>query len=69
MTTASKDELLSVKELASRLKRSATYVYAMKARGFVMVANRATLAAALQWLEVHPMPRGTKRNNPENRRT
>jgi hypothetical protein len=55
------DELLTSKELAWRLKRSVNYVYAMKSRGFKMIAGRTTLAAALRWLSVNPCPRGLKR--------
>lgn len=50
-------ELLSSKELAARLKRHVKYVYAMRARGFRMVAGRTTLAAALAWLARNPQPR------------
>jgi len=50
-------ELLSPKELAARLKRHTSYVYAMKRRGFRMVAGRTTLQAALVWLTKNPYPR------------
>lgn len=50
-------ELLTTKELAAYLKRAPSYVYAMKARGFPMPGNRATLTDALRWLARHPQPR------------
>ena len=62
-----KTELLSIKELACELKRGRTYVWAMKCRGFKMPGGRATLTAALIWLESNPEPRG--RNNTERRGT
>lgn len=52
------DELLSVCELAARLGRSERYVREMKARGFRMVGGRATLGAALDFLEDMPHPCG-----------
>lgn len=51
------EPLFTVKELAALLKRSRSYVFAMKRRGFVMVGNRATLTEARNWLAGHPMPR------------
>ena len=56
-------ELLSCKELAAVLKRPQSYVYAMRRRGFKMIAYRTTLAAALKWLEANPQPRGRSRTN------
>jgi hypothetical protein len=50
-------ELLTVKELASVLKRAPGYVYAMRARGFSMPGNRTTVEIALRWLEANPHPR------------
>lgn len=49
-------ELLTAKELAVKLKRSADYIYWMKRRGFKMVAGTSTLKRALAWLEKHPFP-------------
>lgn len=48
--------LLTIKELAAELKRSRMYVFAMRRRGFTMPGNRATLAAALEWLSKNPKP-------------
>ncbi len=50
------DELLDAKELAKALKRSVSYVYAMRRKGFVMVGQRTTLGQALLWLQEHPHP-------------
>ncbi len=50
------DELLSCKELAARLKRGESYVDWMKRKGFVMIAGRTTLRAALRWLSRNPRP-------------
>ena len=49
-----KEELLTVKELASELKRSIAYVYAMQKAGFKMIANRTTIEDALLWLKNNP---------------
>ena len=59
-----KDRLLSVKELADKLGRSRTYIFAMKSQGFLMPGNRASLRRALAFLVSCPFPRadGTKRN-------
>ena len=46
--------LLSVKELATILKRSTAYVYAMKKAGFKMLHNRTTLQEAKIWLADNP---------------
>jgi hypothetical protein len=54
-------ELLTVKELASVLKRAPGYVYAMRARGFAMPGNRTTVDGALQWLAANPHPRRRKK--------
>jgi hypothetical protein len=56
------NELLTTKELAFALKRSRSYVQAMKARGFPMPGGTATVAEARAWLASHPQPRGTIRN-------
>lgn len=60
--------LLTVKELAFELRKNASYVYAMRARGFKMPAGLATLNQALKWLDKHPSPRGKlpKCDKPEN---
>ncbi len=50
------DQLLSCKELAEVLGRDISYVYAMRRRGFRMIAGRTTLDAALEWLESNPKP-------------
>lgn len=55
-------ELLTVKELASELKRAPGYVYRMRARGFVMPGNRARIDDALQWLIANPHPCRRKRD-------
>jgi hypothetical protein len=52
-----KPELFTCKELAGELKRHVSYVYAMKARGFKMRGDRATLEEALVWLDRHPKPK------------
>ncbi len=54
-------ELLTVKEIASALKRAPGYVYAMRARGFVMPGNRARIEDALAWLLANPHPRRRQR--------
>lgn len=51
------EPLLTCKELAMRLRRSVTYVYAMRKAGFLMPADRATLSRALGWLARNPRPR------------
>lgn len=50
------EELLTVKELASRLKRSPNYVWAMRRKGFRMIGGRASLSDALIFLTLHPKP-------------
>lgn len=52
----------SAKELASMMGRHITYVYAMKARGFLMPGGRASLSEARGWLVRNPAPRATTRN-------
>lgn len=51
------DELLTCKELAERLRRAPSYIYAMRARGFAMPGGRATLAEARAWLIRNPAPK------------
>lgn len=48
------DEPLDTKGLAAALKRSRSYVQDMKACGFPMIAGRATLRMALDWLARNP---------------
>ena len=50
MTEVPHDGLLSVKDLACALRRSRTYVFAMKRCGFFMPGGRATLSQAVEWL-------------------
>ena len=52
----SEHELLSRKELASRLKRSERYVSHMRASGFQMPGGRTTLRAAISFLRRVPYP-------------
>lgn len=54
-------ELLRPKELAARLRRATSYVYAMKARGFPMPGGTATLEEAREWLRKNPQPRAETR--------
>jgi len=51
------DELLTAQELADRLKRSESYVRALKRSGFKMTGNRTTLAEARDWLRKHGGPK------------
>lgn len=51
------EPLFNAKELAFLLKRSRTYIYAMKRRGFQMAGGVATLAEARNWLAQNPNPR------------
>lgn len=55
------DELLAVKELAEKLRRTERYVRAMVADGFKMPGGRATANQALQWLIEHPEFRVNRR--------
>lgn len=55
--TLMSDELLTVCELAAKLKRAESYVWAMRRRGFRMIAGRAYLRDALSFLEKCPQPR------------
>jgi hypothetical protein len=50
-------ELLTTKEIAAMLKRAPSYVYAMRAQGFMMPGGRATLHQAIEWLRTNPKPR------------
>lgn len=50
------EELISVKQLATRLGRHENYVRTMKRVGFKMIAGRTTLTAALNWLSRNPQP-------------
>lgn len=52
----SQQELLSCKDLALYLKRSLSYIYAMRKRGFKMPGNRASICQALSWLAKNPPP-------------
>lgn len=56
------DPLLSIKELAAALGRHRSYIHAMKARGFKMPGDRATLHEARQFLKRHPRPRANADN-------
>jgi hypothetical protein len=47
-------KLLSCKELAWSLNRNVNYIYAMRAAGFVMPGDRATLQMAIEWLSENP---------------
>lgn len=53
------EQLLTSKELAAALGRSLRYVRYMRARGFPMPGNTATLNEARAWLARNPPPRGT----------
>jgi hypothetical protein len=52
---------LTCKELAERLRRHVTFVYAMKKIGFDMPGGTATLDAALHFLRRHPKPRARRK--------
>lgn len=60
MSTPQPEPLFTPKELAALLKRSRTYIFAMKRRGFRMVNNRATLTEARNWLANNPPPRSLR---------
>jgi len=51
------EEILTPQELADRLKRSESYVRAMKRSGFRMTGHRTTLAEARSWLKRHGGPK------------
>lgn len=52
------EQLLTSKELAIALNRSLRYVRYMRAKGFEMPGNTATLTEARGWLVRNPPPRG-----------
>ena len=58
------NDLLTTKELAAALRKSRSYVQAMKRRGFQMPGGVATVAEARRWLVRNPKPRA--RNNTEH---
>lgn len=47
---------LTAKELAFRLRRHVSYVYAMKRRGFQMTGGTASMDEALRWLRKNGTP-------------
>lgn len=47
------NDLLSVKELAVALRRSTSYIYAMRNAGFPMPGGRARIHEAMTWLHAH----------------
>jgi hypothetical protein len=57
MKSAIEEPLLSCKELAEALRRHVRYVYAMRAKGFVMPGGSATLTEAREWLAKNPCPK------------
>ena len=44
------EPLLNPKELAALLRKSRSYIFAMKSRGFIMPGGTATLTEARVWL-------------------
>jgi hypothetical protein len=50
------------KELAGILRRSVSFIYAMRRRGFTMPGGVSTLSRAEVWLVRNPNPRGKERN-------
>jgi len=50
------EKLLPPGELADALRKSVKYVYAMKARGFLMPGGVASVAEARAWLVRNPSP-------------
>jgi hypothetical protein len=52
-----REELLTAKELAGKLKRAVTYVYAMRKAGFEMPGKRSTVGDAIAFLRRCPEPR------------
>ena len=56
------EPLFRPKELASLLRRNVSFVYKMKARGFVMPGGTATLTEAREWLRVNPQPRAAQKH-------
>jgi hypothetical protein len=55
------EQLLTAKELAARLRKHVSYVYAMRREGFRMPGRVATIRAALVWLARHSGPRARRR--------
>ena len=53
--------MLTCKELADALRKNVSYVYAMRRRGFVMVADVATVEMAVRFIKRVPHPRGSER--------
>ena len=51
------EDLLTVKELAYRLRKHRSYVSAMRMAGFIMPGGVASLAEARSWLARNPPPR------------
>lgn len=62
----SKAPMLTTKELAGQLRKHPSYVYAMRARGFRMPGDVATVPEARRWLQRNPHPRS--RSQPQNPR-
>jgi hypothetical protein len=56
------EELLSMKQLAAKMRRSYSYVKAMRRNGFRVIAGRTTLTAAFAWLAKNPPPCRVKTN-------
>lgn len=59
------DPLLSIKELASVLNRSVSYIFAMKRQGFIMTGGRARLSEARAFLLGCPKPRSARETSGE----
>jgi hypothetical protein len=55
------DELLSVCEIAVKLGRSESYVWAMRRKGFCMTGGRATISEVRYFLKTCPFPLGNKK--------
>ena len=49
-------ELVTVKELAARIKYAESAVWQMRRRGFQMIAGRSTVEMAMEWLAVNGKP-------------
>jgi hypothetical protein len=52
------DPLLSAKELAKKLARHPTYIWAAAKKGLPNVAGRYDYQSSTRWLSKHPRPRG-----------
>lgn len=63
----SKAPMLTTKELASQLRKHPSYVYAMRARGFRMPGDVATVPEARRWLARNPHPRARPTSQKSNR--